>query len=228
MRIFDFFLEIFFPQKCIVCGREGAWFCQNCEKAILFIKSPTCPSCKALTPKGQFCQRCRPHTSLTGIMVVAYYETPLKEVIHAYKYKSVEALADPLANLFIHHLQRFAPPSNNLVVVPVPLHPSRLRHRGFNQAELLAQRVAQTFGFDYAPTALVRTRSTLSQVELSSKARFKNVMDAFCCPHPSIVKGKSVLLIDDVCTTGATLEACASELKKAKARQIWGLVLARE
>jgi len=230
MGILSFFLDIFFPQECVGCGQAGTWFCEECFKKVILVNSPTCPLCQQITLQGQFCSRCRPKTSLTGIMVAAYYESPLKEAIHTYKYEYVQDLAKPLANLLINHLQKVSlpPGSGHLLVAPVPLHHSRLRQRGFNQAALLAQEVAKTFGLKYQEDILSRVRKTRPQIELSQKARQENVKGAFSCLRPELVQGKNILLVDDVCTTGATLNECASELRKAQARQIWGLVLARQ
>jgi ComF family protein len=228
MSLKDFFLDIFFPKECVSCGQKNTWLCQNCFSQIVLTKSPSCPFCKTLTSQGQFCSRCRRKTSLTGIMVTAYYEEgPLKEAIRAYKYKFIKELVEPLSDLFINHLQQF-PLFTNVVLAPVPLHKSRLRQRGFNQAALLAQKVADVFGAEYEEDALIRVRKTKPQVELSGKARKENVKDAFRCLKSNQVKGKNILLIDDVCTTGATLEACAYQLRREKVKQVWGLVLARQ
>ena len=228
MGFLDFFLDIFFPKECISCGQKNTWFCQSCFSRIVLIKSPSCPSCKALTVRGQFCSRCRQKTSLTGIMITAYYEEePLKSAVCAFKYKFIRKLAEPLSDLLINYLQQF-PLFTNVILVPVPLHKSRLRQRGFNQATLLAEKVAEVFSLEYEENALARVRKTKPQVELSGKARRENVKDAFRCLKPNEVKGKNVLLVDDVCTTGATLEACACQLRKEGANQIWGLVLARQ
>ncbi len=222
------FLDIFFPRQCIFCNSADTWLCEECLSQIVLIKSPTCPTCKKLTPKGQFCSRCRSKTSMTGIMVAAYYEEgPLKNAITNYKYKYIAELSDPLSDLLINHLQTFALPSD-VLLVPVPLHRSRLHQRGFNQSAILAQKVAEAFGLGYEEKILVRNRKTKPQVELSGKARRENVKGAFTCQNPEAVFGRNILLIDDVCTTGATLDECAKELKKNKASQVWGLVLARQ
>lgn len=222
------FLDIFFPRQCVSCNSADTWLCEECLSKIVLIKSPICPSCKKLTPKGQFCPRCRSKTSLTGVMVAAYYEEgPLKNAIINYKYKYIAELSDPLSNLLVNHLQTFTLPSD-VLLVPVPLHRSRLHQRGFNQSAVLAQKVAEAYGFICEERILIRNRKTKPQVELSGKARRENVKGAFTCQNPKAVFGRNILLIDDVCTTGATLDECAKELKKNKASQVWGLVLARQ
>jgi ComF family protein len=161
-------------------------------------------------------------------MIGAYYEEgALKEAICAYKYKSIRALAEPLSDLLIDHLQKF-PLSSNPVLMPVPLHKSRLRQRGFNQAGLLAEKVAKVFDFDYEENVLFRNRKTKPQVELSGRARHENIKDAFRCKNVEKIERRDILLVDDVCTTGSTLEECAKELKNSGAKRVWGLVLARQ
>lgn len=112
------------------------------------------------------------------------------------------------------------------VIVPVPLHASRLRERGYNQAALLARELAQRAEIALNERTLVRKRATAPQVELSAKERRENVHDAFCCSDDGLAE-KHVLLVDDVCTTGATLEACAIALRKSGARSVQALTLAR-
>jgi ComF family protein len=113
------------------------------------------------------------------------------------------------------------------IIVPVPLHSHRLRDRGYNQSELLAEQLGSAMGMRVAADVLLRVRSTIPQVGLRSDQRRKNVKGAFRCAGTAL-KGLDVLLVDDVCTTGATLEACSVALQEAGAGHVWGLVLARE
>lgn len=226
-QIKNFLLDLLFPKNCVVCNKEGEWFCQNCYQKIILIKAPTCPFCKKLTKKGEFCRACRSKTSLTGVMIAAYYESPLKEIIHHYKYKMIKDLSDPLADLLINHLQKFTFPSNPLVL-PVPLHQKKLKERDFNQASLLGKKLADVFGFDFDEEIIIRKINTKPQISLSGEERRENVKNAFLCINPQKVYKRNIILIDDVCTTGATLDACAYELRKYQPRQIWGLVLARQ
>lgn len=120
--------------------------------------------------------------------------------------------------------QAIHPPGE--VIIPVPLHPKRLRERGYNQAALLAKQLEKISGLPVLEEALVRVRDTLPQTNLNAQQRKENMREAFYCPEPALA-GRQVLLIDDVCTTGATLEACSLALRRAKVRSVWALSLAR-
>jgi ComF family protein len=131
----------------------------------------------------------------------------------------------PLADLMVDYWRRVPLPVD--VIVPVPLHRSRLRERGYNQATLLAQALGAQVGLRVCEDWLVRTRATAPQVGLDASARKMNVIDAFQCRNGDAVAGQRVLLVDDVCTTGATLESCSLALHRAGARSVWALTLAR-
>lgn len=168
-------------------------------------------------------------TALRGILVAAEYEQPsIRNLIWYLKYNSVRDIAYPLSLLltdfFIsRELQDYFAGG---AVIPVPLHPKRLRLRGFNQAELLAERLAANLGLQYLPI-LQRRKNTPRQIELPREERFGNVAGSFSAiPTPSLGERK-ILLIDDVATTGATLNECAKVLRAQQPSEIWGLVVAR-
>jgi ComF family protein len=152
------------------------------------------------------------------------FDGHIRHAIHALKYRRVAALAEPLGDA----LARFwlAAPAPISAIVPVPLHPARQRERGYNQAELLARRVSRATGAPLRANGLRRTRATAVQMTLHAAERKANVADAFAA-EPAVVRGADVLLVDDVCTTGATLDACAVVLKAAGAGAVFGLALAR-
>jgi len=227
-KLFDYILDLLFPKYCVGCNKEGTWLCSQCQGKIILIKKPTCPNCLTLTEKGQFCPRCRKNTSLTGLIVAAYYkEGPLKEAIHTFKYDGVFDLAKDLGKILVGVLKE-RNLAKKFVIVPIPLHYKRQAKRGFNQAELLAQQVQNDFGWEINK-ALVRNKQTQkTQAELSGAARRKNVKNIFSWQGGEELKNKSILLIDDVYTTGATLNECAKILRQdAHAKEIWGLVLAK-
>lgn len=160
-----------------------------------------------------------------GIRAVGYLEGPLRTAIHRFKYSNVRGLAVPLGRLAVESLLRYDLPVD--AIVPVPLHPRRLRERGYNQANLLATEIGKSRNLAVVDDVLVRVRSTMPQVGLSAKRRRENVKDAFRCTSATL-QGHNVLLVDDVCTTGATLEACSLALRQVGVGLVWGLVLARE
>lgn len=227
-KIFDYILDLLFPKFCVGCDKEGTWLCDKCRAKIILVKKPTCPNCLTLTKKGQFCPRCQKDTHLTGLIVAAYYkEGPLKEAIHTYKYDGVFDLSHDLGKILVEVLKK-QKLSKKLVIVPVPLHHKRQAKRGFNQAELLAKYICANFDWEMNKK-LVRFRQTQkTQAELSGQARRKNVRNIFCWQGKTELRNKSIILVDDVYTTGATLDECAKVLKeKANVKQIWGLVLAK-
>jgi len=155
---------------------------------------------------------------------VVYFEGALRKAMHWLKYRGRTALADPLGGLMAEYWAQH--PMQFDVIVPVPLHADRLRKRGYNQAALLARQMARRVGLMEEEQTLVRQRSTSRQVDLNAKQRKQNVRDAFHCSGDGLA-GKQILLIDDVCTTGATLEACAIALLAGGARNVQALTLAR-
>jgi ComF family protein len=171
------------------------------------------------------CRDCRVRPlTIAGIRSVVYLDGPLRKAIHRLKYTGIMALSEPLAQYMADYLT--ANPLAVDVVVPVPLHHRRQRERGFNQSVLLARGVAAASGLDVDERALARIRATVPQVGLDIYERRVNVMGAFEA-HGNRVEGRRVLVVDDVCTTGATLEACGQALTAAGARSVWGFALAR-
>lgn len=161
---------------------------------------------------------------LDGIRSVSPFHGPVEAAIHYLKYRHGRGLAEPLGEWMAAYWREHPLPVD--VIVPVPLHPSRLRARGYNQAALLAWALSRWIGLPVDEEALYRTRATASQMRLKAMDRRHNVEGAFYCP-PSRMDGRRVLLIDDVCTTGATLEACAYALRAGGAIAVWALTLAR-
>jgi ComF family protein len=163
--------------------------------------------------------------AIDGIRGVGYLRGPLKRAIYQFKYRQKRKMALPLADLMHHHL--LANPLPAELIVPVPLHMDRLRERGYNQAALLARELSERSGLPVEEKSLVRIRETAPQVALKADERRKNVRGAFRGQGEKL-KDRQVLLIDDVSTTGATLEACAEALREKGAQSVWALVLARE
>jgi ComF family protein len=148
----------------------------------------------------------------------------MREAIHRLKYSNSRDLAAPLGEMMVSYWQDVHLPAD--VIIPVPLHSRRLRDRGYNQSALLARELGKGVGLPVLENALVRVRETSPQVDLNAEERKENVRGAFHCPDDQLA-GKRVLLVDDVYTTGATLEACNLALKQQSVRTVWALTLAR-
>lgn len=219
-----FLLDLLFPPRCAVCSRTGAWLCAACISGLPRLLPPICHRCAQ--PLDGF-QRCRKHhtfVALDRLHAVFRFDGSMRDVIHVYKYEGRQVLAEPLGALLATCSSTYAAAAE--IVVPVPLHRVRQRERGYNQSALLAEQLARRCRLVYLPGALVRRRETAQQVTLAADERAANVRDAFTCSGTGIA-GKTVLLVDDVVTTGSTLEECALALKAAGARAVYGLVLAR-
>jgi ComF family protein len=155
---------------------------------------------------------------------MAHFEGPLKEAIHKYKYEYVKALRDDLSDIAWPYLEDFP---KNAILTCVPSSPKRLAWRGYNQAEEIAKILAQKTGMRYYPNLLRRTEYKIPQTQLRRKERFENVKNSFKAGKKMDLEGKQVVIFDDLVTSGATLDACARELRKMGATRVWGFVLAR-
>lgn len=231
-----FLLDLLFPIFCLGCGKEGTWLCLDCLKKIPLNKESFCPACNRKTEFGEFCQVCKEAYKIKGVIIASSYKNKLlQNTIQTYKYKFAEELSMPLSQILIEAMlnnkifyglqnESFA---KNTVLVPVPLHKKRFLWRGFNQAELLAREISKKFNLPILTNILKRKKETEPQTQLNILKRKENIKNAFLCLRPDLVTDKNVILIDDVITTGATLEECARALICGKPREIWGLVLAK-
>lgn len=221
-------LDFFFPRQCIGCGKIGDFLCQACCLKLPRLLPPLCQKCGKTESTGVLCSSCWGWQScIDGIRSPFRFEGVVREAVHALKYRNQRVLSQCLAGLMADYLCHTHIPGE--VLVPVPLHRRRLRERGYNQASLLARELAKTLGLPFVENVLCRVKDSLPQVKAASvDARHQNVKGAFICQYSDRIKGKSVLVIDDVCTSGATLEACAAALKVAGAVSVWGLTFARE
>lgn len=220
-------LNLVFPPKCVYCGRLGAHLCHACWDEAQPIGEDICIRCgNPLTERG-LCQRCRqqPPEPLRGIRGVFFYNGPIAQSIRSLKYHGVRGLAPILAASLSAYIQKHDVAFDGLV--PVPLHPAKRAQRGFNQSELIAAAVSQTVGVRLRTDLIRRIRSTQPQAQLNRGQRLQNVANAFAPVAGVHLHGETMLLIDDVATTGATLQACARALRQAGAGDIWALTVAR-
>ena len=200
-------------------------WCVNCQEQTQKIQPPICEICGQPIPAGDLCPRCRQtRPRITAIRSWAEFGGPIRNALHALKYRKNIGLGIALSQ----HLESLLLELNWQIdlVAPVPLGQARQRERGYNQADLLAKPLAFRLQLPYQPQVLVRARETRSQVDLSLAERRQNVRDAFQAA-PRLINGKTVLVIDDVTTTGSTLDSCADALLKAGAKSVYGLTIAR-
>jgi len=230
-------LDLLFPPRCVHCRRTGESLCATCRSAIRQAPAPRCERCDLplFAAMGPRCSAClalarQPMPSaLERIVVASIYEEAVGSAIRALKFRRQRRLAQPLANLLASAAQRAELTAD--LIIPMPLHSGRRRERGYNQATLLARPLAGALRIPLHDGVLARVRATQPQTRLSRDARRANVAGAFAlAPGPAAMKilaGKRVLLVDDVTTTGATLEAAAEALLAARPAAIYALAVAR-
>ena len=220
-------LDLLFPQICLACGSEGELICGNCQKSLPRIYPPICPRCGKPQASGILCPACISKKShIDAIRSPFKFEGVIREAIHQYKYQNLRSLTGLFGKLLKDYWMQNPLPVE--LVIPVPLHPRRFKERGYNQAAILAAEFGNIFHFKVLPSGLTRIKYVISQTQTKSvEERRENLKQAFVC-RDSALTGKEVMLIDDVSTSGATLNACAEALKTAGARTVWGLVLAQE
>lgn len=231
------FINLFLPPVCSLCGRVGeaqvtGSICRDCRRGFTPIRHPLCPSCgrQFFSGPDHLCGSCEQDQPFYDIARAGgIYRDTLLEAIQKLKYQGGVHLARELGMWLAQCWEEYGSGDPVDMVIPVPLHPRRIRMRRFNQSILLARVVSKRLGLPCDPLTLVRSRDTLPQVGLSVSERKKNVRDAFgiCGGRGRLLKGTSILLIDDVMTTGATIGECARTLKKSGAAKVCVLTLAR-
>lgn len=231
MNLFSFVqkwsLETLFPKHCVGCGENDQSLCSACFSKIIFIKQQQCGRCLKISDKGKTCSKCKKYWALDNLIVAAYYQDgPVKELIHTLKYNGRKDLIFDAARI-LDSIKPILPEANsNLVIMPVPLHRHRKWWRGFNQSEEIAKHFFNNTNFSINNKVMVRTIHTRVQASLHRKDRMNNLLKAFKC-KTCLPPNTSVILVDDIATTGATLNACALALKKAGAKRVFGVVIAR-
>ncbi len=230
-------LDILYPPLCHVCRTfipdDGTMhLCDSCSGKIIPVISPKCTVCGIPfnTENGldHVCGACatvkRPFVSARAAV---RFGGPAQELIHRFKYGKKVHLSRPLGLLTVQHLSGFLEETGVEMIVPVPLHPRRLRERGFNQAVLLADFLSRSRRIPISRNNLRRIRWTEPQVNLSPEDRIKNVRGAFAVRRPELLEGKKLLLVDDVYTTGSTVSECAKVLKRTGAGEVHVATVAR-
>ncbi len=243
MSFFGQLIDIIYPPRCAICNRFlwrgplvreplSPFFCPDCLAGFHPLASPMCPICSQpfSTAEGEdhVCEEClRRRPSYEALWACYCYEGAVLEGIQRLKYGKKGLLADALGPILARFAAERITQSRGHLIMPVPLHPRRLRERGFNQSLVLARHVAKTLRMDLDFSCLRRIRYTLPQASLAKKDRHHNVRGAFEVRDPGRIKGKSLIIVDDVVTTGSTLNECARVLKRYGAAEVFGLSLAR-
>ena len=252
-----FLLELIFPIQCLECSKEKTWLCKDCFKKLEPKLANHCPFCEEKTQFGQTCAKCKPEKALDGaIACIPYSNKLIQTLIHAWKYNSVEAITKYLAffvNSSLSQARRDARESSSkiieqgisksilanatvippilldepLVIIPTPLHPNKLKERGFNQSELLAKLLSDHNPRWKVADIIQRTKKTTAQASLHGVDRITNIQDAFVLNQSADqIRGKNFIIIDDVITTGGTTDTMALLLKRSYAKSVWALTVA--
>jgi ComF family protein len=229
------FLDLIFPRRCPVCGDivqpRGALICPDCIARLDSVHEPFCLKCgkQVLAEREEYCYDCSRHTrSFESGRAVFNYNQTAKESVTAIKYRNRREYLDFYAESMAHRYRGIVSRWQPEALIPVPVHPSRRRKRGFNQAEELAQRLSARWGIPTQSRLLLRVKKTLPQKKLTPEERFRNLQEAFAV-NPDFVRNgtvpETVVLIDDIYTTGSTIEACTRVLKAAGVKRVWFLTI---
>lgn len=240
---FGWLLDWLYPPRCRSCrerilGQDEECFCHACREKIRLVCHPLCSACGRpfLDTRGEdhLCGVCMMHPPyFQRARAWACYpgeenlDHPLREVVQRFKYGRKVSLGKPLGRLMARGCCEFLPEKTLDMIIPVPLHPKRLRWRGFNQAVILAREVGRLWQLPVEPFILFRSRETSPQTQLSEEERRKNMRRAFSLNPARPVDGKTLLLVDDVYTSGATVNECSRTLIRAGAKEVYVLTLAR-
>jgi competence protein ComFC len=231
----ELIFDLLLPKLCLACNAEGSYLCDSCLAKISLIDKFSCPSCHKVSLHGKTCEACQKSYYLNGVIYALDYKNQLiQKIIKLLKYHFVKDLINPLAKILIRQIKNsqflsdnFTADESSFLIIPIPLYRKKFLWRGFNQSELLAKKLAEEFELNLRTDLLIKTRNTKSQTDLKEKERHLNIKKSFAIKNKNELKGKIIFLIDDVLTTGSTLNEAAKELKKAGAQEVWGMTLAR-
>lgn len=217
-------LDLLFPPVCAGCGVAGSRWCEKCQIQVLILKGRLCEVCglpKEMIGICEDCQSHRPHYS--SLRSWAVFEGPIRSALHKLKYRRDFSMGDAVAAAMLPFVRDLDWQAD--ILAPIPLGKHRLRERGYNQVAMIAKPLAMGLGLAYSENLLERRKETRSQVGLNREERQKNVEDAFFADAG--VRGKVVIIIDDVSTTGSTLSSGAKAVYSAGAREVYALTVAR-
>lgn len=220
-------VNLVFPPVCTYCRKVGEILCQDCLDKVNWVEEPICQNCgRTVSLSTRHCISCRKRPlPLNQIRAAVLFDNIIPDTIHQLKYRNTFALAEPLGKLMVQAWPNWY--TNIDIVIPIPLHAQRQKKRGYNQSALLVETFCRELSLSSNQQVLLRTRQTPPQVGLNAEERRTNVNGAFAIKNQHLIKGGDVLLVDDVCTTGATLVAAAEVLLAAGVNSVSAYCLAR-
>lgn len=227
-------LDLIFPKYCVNCKKFGDFLCSNCFSYLSFEVSSICLVCTKPCYDGLTHPKCHTKLSVEGAFSGIVFNRIPKKLIYQFKYKPyLSSLSSFLGDLLYESLiqkEEFVRAlKNDIILIPIPLSPGKLRKRGYNQAEILAKELSKKFNLKVV-NALERVKETRSQVGLNKEQRRENMKEAFALrkKFETSIKNKNIFLVDDVLTTGATMSEACKALKKAGAGKVWAVAFAKE
>ena len=224
-------LDLVFPKTCLGCGRSGGYICLECVAKVR-LAQPICPYCERASIDGITHVRCQKKFGLDGLISVWEYEGVIRRAILALKYKYATSIASLLNRLVVEKLR--TPDSkfiiqDSSILVPIPIHWHRQNVRGFNQSIEIGKSISEAMNWKFMPDLLIKKQPTISQVELRGDERRQNLKNVFFVNplYSPFTNHHSLIIFDDVFTTGSTLREAAKVLKRAGVQKVWGLTIAR-
>jgi competence protein ComFC len=218
-KVKNFILDLLYPQFCFNCGKEGSYLCQDCQSILEILNTH---------------QKHQTHPPAGGLkdlyFALPYQSLLIKNLIQKFKYRPfVKELAQPLTSLIITHFQLLdkKPNFSDFILIPVPLEKRKLKSRGFNQTEEIGKELSKFLKIPLLNNILAKIKETPPQVDLFDEERKENIKGVFTVRNGGLIKNRKILLVDDVYTTGSTLEECANVLKETGVKEIIGIVVAR-
>lgn len=230
--LYQSLVDLLFPMYCESCSKIGKYLCDECRKnKFQYIVTHRCHVCKQLIPEKMVHDECRGNTNIDGIIVVSHYnkfiESYLADIKYNFYYAMLADIYEIMLDYLIHNPKYVEIIQTVEFFIGIPLYRERLNWRGFNQSELLAKNLAASFDKEFI-SPIMRVRNTNSQLGLDRKGRLLNLVGSMKMQNNSLnLKNKNIIIVDDVMTTGATMEECARVLKEAGAGHIYGIVFAR-
>ncbi len=226
-------LDFVYPPQCQICKKgfvavdENIWLCDACRKLMQELPSPVCPVCRAPVPDpNRSCHKCRRLVALKWLYSLGMYDEHYSHLIKAFKYTPKPDLGKYLAKMLADRLREFPHLKAIDAVCAVPIHEGKESKRGFNQSEIIARIVATELELAYESGQLVQAEKNRDQIGLNLEERFRNVQGIYSTAEDFVLKDKAVLLIDDVTTSGATINSAASALLKAGSKSVAAATLA--